>query len=480
MRRLATIALLLLLSVATLSAGKPRSELKDAKRKIGRVLDYIDRHYIDEVPLDTLAEAALVAMFERLDPHSRYLSREDMRSMRSMLRAHYAGVGIGYMNYRETLVISRVMQGSPAERAGLHKGDRLLSVDGCALSIEGRDSIATLLRGARGTRVTLAILRPFEHRTFDVTLTRDNIASPTLASAVMLGDSTAYVHLTNFSRMSAVELGKALGAYAEAMHSLIIDLRGNNGGEFNAVLDIASMFLDKDRVIVSTESRGGRIEEYKTFSRGDYYDLNIAILIDEISASASELLTGALQDHGRATVVGRRSYGKGLVQRLIALDDGSGIAVTRARYKTPSGRNIQRPYRGHELYGEGGILPDIWVEEEQVDSTSYLGRALARGVVDEVIVELFDRRGYPAFVEEYPTSELYISNFELDSQSVEIISRCMYDTPSTPEERAKLQAFIRARLGRELYGEGTVIPIYNIDYDATLRRAIDVLRSADN
>lgn len=502
-RRLILTLLLLVISVATLSAQSSARERRRATRKIEFVLDYLQRNYIDEVPLDTLVEAALVAMFDKLDPHSRYLPPEEMHKMYRVLNSQFAGVGISLMQHHDTLFVRRVVEGSPAQRAGLMYGDRITSINNRSTVGMHRDSAILLLQGEAGTSLHLEVERRSNNAQLGFDVVRDFVASPSIGSALMLNDTTAYVRINNFARSTPQDLRVSLAKLQDFEH-LIIDLRGNTGGLLPSVVNICGMFLQPNALIVTTEGRAEPTHEYRTKYAGEYSDIPLTILIDEHTASASEIFAGAMQDNDRAVVIGRTSYGKGLVQRLINIGDDCGIAVTRARYKTPSGRTIQRPYtkgdkRGYhndsmrynhpdsirrdrdevfytlnehrEVYGGGGITPDIYIAEEMIDTTSYRGRALKQNVVSEVAVDIFDREGYTNFMSHYPTFEMFATRFILDDASRAIIEHTMAGSEATDSDREWLCDMIRARIAYDIYGEEAYIDIYKM-YDEPLIQAL--------
>jgi carboxyl-terminal processing protease len=366
-----------------------------------------------------------------------------------------------------------------------------------------RDSAILLLQGEAGTSLHLEVERRSDNAQLRFDVVRDFVASPSIGSALMLNDTTAYVRINNFARSTPQDLRVAL-AELQGFEHLIIDLRGNTGGLLPSVVNICGMFLQSNALIVTTEGRAEPTHEYRTKYAGEYSDIPLTILIDEHTASASEIFAGAMQDNDRAVVIGRTSYGKGLVQRLINIGDDCGIAVTRARYKTPSGRTIQRPYtkgdkRGYhndsmrynhpdsirrdrgevfytlnehrEVYGGGGITPDIYIAEEMIDTTSYRGRALKQNVVSEVVVDIFDREGYTNFMSHYPTFEAFATLFTLDDASRSLIEYTMAGSEATDSDREWLCDMIRARIAYDIYGEEAYIDIYKM-YDEPLIQAL--------
>ena len=508
LRQVVILALLLLFGIAPLSAQSSAQDWRKAKRKINKVLDYLKDNYVDEVPLDKVVESALSATLDELDPHTRYLPRKEMEQMYERLRSQFAGIGTSYILYHDTLIVRRVVSGSPAARHGLLYNDRIIGIDSRSIRDIAPDSIRDLLRGRSGTTVTLDIERRSDSTHRSITIEREVIESPSISIATILKDSIAYIGIESFARTTGQEVRRAL-ATLEGYNSLILDLRGNAGGVLTSVVDICGLFLDKGDIIVSTEGRCEREHYHRASRRGEYTDLPLVVLIDEQSASASEILAGAIQDHDRGVIIGRTSYGKGLVQRLINLGDGDGMTVTRARYKTPSGRIIQRPYsvgnrsdyindrsrynhpdliahdtmmvyrtlrQGRKVYGGGGITPDIYVAAKVGDANSYIGYALRNNVITEVTVELFDRISCNDFYSAYPTPRSYADGFMLDSISQSVIKRLIPDSLATPEEKLILHEMIRSAMAKDLYNEEAYLAL-SMRFDDVLMRAIEYLTS---
>lgn len=506
-RRIALTLLILVLGALSLSAQSRVSDRRKAIRKIEHVLEYIDNNYIDEVPLDTLVEAALVAIFDKLDPHSRYMPTAEMRRMMDMLHSEFAGIGINYTLHHDTLVVRRIIENSPAHQAKLLYGDRIIAINNHSIVGLERDSIRNMLRGQQGTKLQLDVLRCSDSTRHNIEITRDYIASPSVATALKLNDSTAYIRIENFARNTPQEFRRALATMKD-YRSLIIDLRGNSGGLLASVVDICGIFLKENTLILTTEGRSEPTQEFRTKNCGELCDVALTVLIDEQTASASEVFAGAMQDNDRATIIGRTSYGKGLIQRLVNLGDNSGMAVTRALYKTPAGRAIQRPYtkgdkqsyhndrsrynhpdsltvehspeemfytlnEGREVYGGGGITPDIYIAAEHIDTASYRGRAIIKGVIDEVIINLFDRKGYGGYTALYPTADEFAEYFEFDSISREVIDQMMQHSEPEDAEVQRLLDDIRARIVRDIYGEEAFIRMF-MCYDEPLMRALEL------
>lgn len=334
-------------------------------RKIEEAYEYITRAYVEQVDSAQLAEDAIEGMLAGLDPHSIYVSAEEMRSVRESFDASFDGIGIWYefVEGREdadTLVVLMPITGGPSDEAGLQAGDRIVEIDGeSAIGFEQND-VQRTLKGPRGTTVDLVVERPGYREPLDFTITRDQIPLNTVTAAYMVDDETGLVKLQRFARTSHEEVRDAIRSLkAQGMERLVLDLRGNAGGLLDQAYAIADEFLEAGEMIVYTESRHpSNRRQYRATAGGSYEDGPVIVLIDENSASASEIVAGALQDHDRALLVGRRTFGKGLVQQQFPMTDGSVLQMTVSRYFTPAGRLIQTPYEvGHsdEEYYEAKV-----------------------------------------------------------------------------------------------------------------------------
>ena len=338
------------------------SEDVEQLRKIEEAYEYITRAYVEEVDSSELAEAAIEGMLESLDPHSIYISSAEMERVRESFDANFDGVGIFYefvegRQDQDTLVVLMPIAGGPSDEAGLQPGDRILEIDGeSAVGID-QDGVQARLKGPRGTSVDLVVKRPGYRETLDYTITRDQIPLNTVIASYMIDDETGLIKLQRFARTSHDEVRAAIEKLqAQGMERLVLDLRGNAGGLLDQAYAIADEFLSSGEMIVYTESRHpSNRRQYKATRGGIYEDEPVIVLVDEFSASASEIVAGALQDHDRAYLIGRRTFGKGLVQQQFPMTDGSVLQMTVSRYYTPSGRLIQTPYEvggGDEAYYE--------------------------------------------------------------------------------------------------------------------------------
>ena len=402
------------------SAGR-LSIVNSSSNKLNNLLHIINDQYVDTVNINDLVEKAMPQILAELDPHSVYISARDVEIANDDLRGSFSGVGIEFTIRQDTLHVQQVIGNGPAERAGIIAGDKIVTVDDKPFTgkkLTNEEAIHRL-KGPKDTKVKLGIMRYGETKIRQVVVTRGEIPTKSVTAAYMLDDETGYIRIKNFGENTYPELLIALAKLSqENFQRLCIDLRGNTGGYLQSAVQIANEFLPKNRLIVYTEGRKSPRQDYRSDGRGSYQQLPLVVFIDEGSASASEILAGAIQDNDRGTIIGRRSFGKGLVQQPITFGDQSMIRLTIARYYTPSGRCIQKPYvagdnkdyeedllaryehgeffsqdsikhegkeyhtvKGRTVYGGGGITPDIFVAEDTTDVTSYYKQASMSGQI---------------------------------------------------------------------------------------------------
>ena len=400
-------------------SGNRLSIINSSSNKLNNLLHLVDDKYVDTVNINDLVEKAMPQILAELDPHSVYISAKDVQMANDDLRGSFSGVGIEFTIRQDTLHVQQVISNGPSERAGIIAGDKIVMVDDQPFTGKKLTNEEAMhrLKGPKDTKVKLGIMRYGEKKIRQIVVTRGEIPTKSVTAALMLDDHTGYIRVKNFGENTYPELLIALAKLSqEDFQSLCIDLRGNTGGYLQSAVQIANEFLPKNRLIVYTQGRRSPRQEYRSDGRGSYQQLPLVILIDEGSASASEILAGAIQDNDRGTIIGRRSFGKGLVQEPIVFGDQSMIRLTIARYYTPSGRCIQKPYvagdnkdyeedlltryehgeyfsqdsikhegkayhtkNGRTVYGGGGITPDIFIAEDTTDVTSYYKQAAMSG-----------------------------------------------------------------------------------------------------
>lgn len=482
-------------------------------QKLNFVYQQIRNNYVDDVPLDHLVEEAITATLHELDPHSRYLSRDEMATLRTRLRGEFAGVGIRYIMHNDTLVVRGIIDHSPAHRSNIHINDRITAIDGRNIVGISTDSAAAMLRGKAGSKLSLTIARRNEDNTLKVNVQRDDIESSAISTSFCIGN-VGYIAISKFSKPLASEFLAAYKTLGD-IGSLILDLRDNSGGAITSAIDLTSLFLHKGDVIVSTEGRINNIV-YDTKRDGVLRDIPLTVIINENSASASEIFAGAIQDHDRGTIIGRTSYGKGLVQRVIDLKDGTGVCLTVARYKTPSGRVIQRPYAmgdaeayardtlrymhpdsvpldhellyhtlrlGRKVYGGGGITPDVYIEVESNSVHQFTRVLLENSLSQSVVIELFDRITAKELLSFYPTIEVYNEQFELDQTSIDyMISLVGEISPIALNDGEGLKEsmrIIKAHIANDIYGNGAYYSTFGRYYDKALEEALSIISTQE-
>ncbi len=410
-------------------SGNRLNIINTSSNKLNDLLHIIDEQYVDTVQISDLVEKAMPQILSELDPHSSYISAQDATTANDDLRGSFSGIGVQFTIKRDTVYISSVIHGGPSEKTGLMPGDRIISVDEEPYVGEVVSNEETMhrLKGEKGTKVKLGIMRHGEKRNF--TITRGDIPVHSIDATYMLTSELGYIRMRNFGDTTYPELLMALAQLQqEGFKGLVIDLRGNGGGYLAAAIQTVNEFLPNDRLIVYTQGRKAKREDYKSDGRGSYQRLPLIVLTDETTASAAEIFAGAIQDNDRGIIVGRRSFGKGLVQQPIEFSDGSLIHLTIARYYTPSGRCIQKPYeKGHTedyeqdlitrynrgeffnedsiqqtgeqykttigriVYGGGGIMPDYFVAEDTTLFTPYFTQCATRGLIVEFCFNYTDQ-----------------------------------------------------------------------------------------
>ena len=400
-------------------SGNRLNIINSSGNKLNNLLHIIDDQYVDTVNINDLVEKAMPQILGELDPHSVYISARDGEIANDDLRGSFSGIGVEFTIRQDTIRVQNVISNGAAERAGVLAGDKIVEVDDSAFVGKKVTNTEAMhrLKGPKDTKVKLGIIRYGEKTIRHITVTRGEIPTKSVTASYMLDDETGYIKIKNFGENTYPELLIALAKLSQQrFSSLAIDLRGNTGGYLESAVQIANEFLKKGQLIVYTEGRRYPRQDYRADGRGSYQQIPLVVLVDEGSASASEILAGAIQDNDRGTIIGRRSFGKGLVQKPMEFSDHSMIRLTIARYYTPSGRCIQKPYadgedyegdwmnrykqgeffsqdsikhtgpayhtnNGRTVYGGGGITPDIFVPEDTLGMTSYYKEATMTGLI---------------------------------------------------------------------------------------------------
>lgn len=402
-------------------AGNRLNIINTSSNKLNDLLHIIDAQYVDTVDIQDLVEQAMPQILGELDPHSSYISAQDAQTANDDLRGSFSGIGVQFTIRKDTIHVNNVIKGGPSERVGLMAGDRIIAINGSPYVGDSVSNEETMhrLKGPKDTKVKLTVLRHGEKK--DFTITRGDIPVKSIEATYMLTPQLGYIRVKSFGETTYAEMLTSLARLQqENFKGLVVDLRGNGGGYLNSAIQLVNEFLPADRLIVYTQGRKSRRQEFKSDGRGSYQTLPIIVLTDESTASAAEIFSGAIQDNDRGIIVGRRTFGKGLVQESIDFSDGSLIHLTIARYYTPSGRCIQKPYAlgkdedyemdlitrynhgeffnedsirqtgekyktsiGRTVYGGGGIMPDYFVAEDTSCYTSYFLECANKGLIVE-------------------------------------------------------------------------------------------------
>ena len=402
-------------------SGNRLNIINSGSNRLSNLLHIIDDQYVDKVNIDSLVDNAIPLILSELDPHSVYINAQDAQAATDDLKGSFTGIGVEFNIRQDTIHVQNVIKNGPAERAGLLAGDKIVSVDGKPFvgKIVTNQEAQRRLKGPKDTKVKVGVMRYGSKKVKEFVITRSDIPQKSIAATYMLDEKTGYVRIKSFGETTYPELLIALAQLSEqGFQNLVIDLRDNTGGYLTSAIQIANEFLAKNKLIVYTQGRKSPKQEYRSDGHGSYQKIPLVVLINEGSASSSEIFAGAMQDNDRATIIGRRSFGKGLVQQQIGFPDGSIIRLTIARYYTPSGRCIQKPYttgddkdyeqdllsryqhgeffsqdsikhsgpayytgNGRKVYGGGGITPDIFVPEDTLNVTSYYKEASMSGLI---------------------------------------------------------------------------------------------------
>ena len=425
-------------------AIKQNGIMNASSGKVNALMRIIDEKYVDTVKVDDLVESAMPFILSELDPHSSYIPAKNLEAVTADLKGHFSGIGIQFMIQNDTIHVNSVIEGGPSEKVGLMAGDRIVEVDDSSFvgKIVNNESAMRHLKGEKGSTVKLGIYRPGETEILHFNIIRGDIPVKSVDAAYMITDKLGYVNINKFAETTYAELLFALAKLGqENMEGLIVDLRGNTGGYMSVAIQMVNEFLPKDQLIVYTQGRKSPRQDYLSNGTGSNQNLPIVVLTDEGSASASEIFAGAIQDNDRGLIIGRRSFGKGLVQQPIEFNDGSAIRLTIARYYSPSGRCIQKPYekgkgseydldlltryehgeffsadsikqniketyktlKGRTVYGGGGIMPDIFVPRDTTGYTSYFSMAATRGLIARYTFDYSDKNR--KVLQEFTTNE---------------------------------------------------------------------------
>ena len=502
--------------VLTLSVSKVWEKKKfdgdyNRWRKLNLILQEVQRNYVDTIDMAGMTDAAVVAALSELDPHSVYLPPVELTESESELAGNFEGIGITFNVPNDTAIVLNTIPGGPSEKAGLVQGDRIIKVEDKTIAgtKTPQDSMVRMMKGPKGTNVKITVNRDGTLIPFDIT--RDKIPVHCIDAAFMIDDNTGYIKLAKFTRTTYQEFKKAYEKLlGQGMAKLLFDLRDNTGGYFDQSLLLSNEFLEKDDEIVYMEGLHRPRQNYEADGRGNLKDIELAVLIDEGTASSSEIFSGAIQDNDRGVIVGRRSYGKGLVQEPINFTDGSGIRLTVARFYTPSGRCIQKPYdkdyaydiyeryahgemtsadsmkvdtsavyytiKGRRVYGGGGIIPDVFVPMDTTRATKFYINCNKKATAVRFASEMFDKyKSTLSGISDFTSLERYLNDIDLERQFLDYAARVDGFRPAAGEwekSRSYMMPQINGLVGRfSKVGEEAFYRFY-LPIDDTIQQAL--------
>ncbi len=513
--------LFLVLSAICIIKSAPAQIFNDQIFKMSQFLHITNNYYVDTIDQEEIIEEAIVSILKDLDPHSTYIKKDDVEALNEPLRGNFEGIGIQFNVLNDTVIVVSPIAGGPSEKVGLKAGDRIIKVGDEVIAGIGITSkgVRDRLLGEKGTSVDISVKRRMVDELLEFTIVRDKIPIFSLDASYMVNDSIGYIKLNRFSATTITEFTKALNSLKEdGLKHLVLDLTNNGGGYLNVAIKLADEFLEGDKVIVFTEGKNSPKKTYKTKTDGSFEEGKLVVMIDEGSASASEIVSGAVQDWDRGVIVGRRSFGKGLVQRPFQLRDGSMVRLTVAKYYTPSGRLIQKPYENgvkeyrkeltkrkingelcnkdsihfpdslkystlinkRLVYGGGGIMPDLFVPLDTSMNSDYYQSIISKGIMNHFALEYLDKNRkvlksqYPdikAFKRGFTITQQMLKNFYAYAEKKEVKKNEEDIQISLP--LIKLQ--LKALLARDLWTSSEYYEISN-DQDKAFQKAVDVIK----
>lgn len=497
-------------------------KMSEGSKKVATTMAVIENLYVDKVDDGKLAEDAIKSLLEKLDPHSTYISAEEVREMNEPLEGNFDGIGISFNMLTDTLYVIETIAGGPSEKVGLRAGDKIIYVNDSLIAGVKRSTkyVMSQLKGPKGTKVDVKVLRRGVPDLLDFRITRAKIPVYSIDATYMVDESTGYIRVVRFGATTSKEFRDALAKLQNVgMKNLILDLEYNGGGYMDPAIDLSDEFLDKDKLIVYTEGRSQSRREWKSTDKGLFEKGKLIILINEGSASASEILSGAVQDWDRGVIVGRRSFGKGLVQRPIPLPDESMIRLTVARYYTPTGRSIQKPYTNGDsksynldildrmnkgelmhadsihlpdslkyktllkqrtVYGGGGIMPDYFIPADTSRYTPLLREMSLRGVVNKVAYSEVDNNR-DEILKTFSNKDDFRENYQVSDAMLEKVKHAIaeekieYKEDEFQKSKESVCIQLKGLLARDIYDMETLVRILNEDSDS-FKKAYEIIK----
>ncbi len=491
------------------------------QRKLNNVLMAVSSLYVDSIDDKKVIDNTITSLLKELDPHSAYIPKEEVERTQEPLKGSFEGIGVQFQMLEDTLFVVQTIAGCPAEKVGILPGDRMIYIeDELIAGVKMQNTqIMERLRGPKGSEVNVKMLRRGEKDLLSFKIIRDKIPVYTVDASYMIGDDIGYIKINNFGSTTLDEYKKAFDSLQkQGMKNLIINLQGNGGGYLGAAIELSDQFLSEGEMIVYTEGLHQKRQDAKATKRGNYQKGKLILLVDEYSASASEIVSGAIQDWDRGIIVGRRTFGKGLVQRELPLGDGSLIRLTTARYYTPTGRSIQKPYKngvkyeedlinrynngellsvdsiqfpdslkyqtlrlGRTVYGGGGIMPDVFVPIDTTKYTDYHRKLVARGVVNKSSIQYIENNRQE-LKRLYPTFDLYKRNYTVDDNFITTLiengekEEIPYNAEQLDKSRALIKLQLKALIARDLWDSNEYYMIMD-EENESIKRAVEILRT---
>jgi len=519
----------LVASIIALSANAQMmdKDVYDNSTKYARLLTFINAYYVDTTNLTQLTEKAIVTLLQNLDPHSTYISAEEVKAANEPLEGNFEGIGVEFSILNDTLMIVSPISGGPSESVGIRAGDRIIAVDKENIAGIGikNEQVFKLLRGNKGTKVELTIVRKGTSKPMSFTVIRDKIPIHSVEAAYEIEPGVVYIRLSRFAITSLAEMEEAMGKFTQPVTSMVLDLRTNTGGVLKTAIDLCDQFLSEGRLMVYNEGdKWPKSLEIAT-RQGFFEQGKLIVLIDEHSASASEIVAGAVQDWDRGIIIGRRSFGKGLVQQMLPLPDGSQIRLTVARYHTPTGRIIQRPYDAGKVedyykelyqrydkkegevynsdkvnfpdslkyitlvnertvYGGGGIMPDIFMPQDTSWYSDYYGKINRAGLFGQFVNQYMDKER-DKLKKQYKTFAAFDNNFEVSEKLFnEFIAyveaqKIPLDEKGLAISKENMQVQLKALIARSIWDTSEYFETINKRIDEVFLKAMDVLKNWD-